>query len=124
MDSFSSASKLAFLVFGPMLDVKLVFMYSAVFRRKFLVVLSISLFLLVALLCEPWANVIGRLSNKPVPSTVSIIPDNVLPAEPAPAPAPAPEVPATPSPAPVPVTPPASSSSSNSPSTNPAEAKP
>nr|WP_082408711.1 permease [Verrucomicrobium spinosum] len=71
MDSFSNAAKLAFLVFGPMLDVKLVFMYSSVFRRKFLVGLCAAIFLLVALLCEPWAKWVGKLSNKPVPTAVS-----------------------------------------------------
>jgi uncharacterized membrane protein YraQ (UPF0718 family) len=50
-----SAAKLAFLVFGPMLDVKLVFMYASVFRRKFMIWLCIALFLLVALLSKPWA---------------------------------------------------------------------
>ncbi|WP_038158609.1 permease [Verrucomicrobium sp. BvORR106] len=71
MDSFSNAAKLAFLVFGPMLDVKLVFMYSSVFRRKFMVGLCVAIFLLVALLCEPWAKWVGKLSNKPPATAVS-----------------------------------------------------
>jgi uncharacterized membrane protein YraQ (UPF0718 family) len=52
-----SAAKLAFLVFGPMLDVKLVFMYASIFRRKFLIGLCIALFLLVALLSKPWERI-------------------------------------------------------------------
>jgi uncharacterized membrane protein YraQ (UPF0718 family) len=52
-----SAAKLAFLVFGPMLDVKLVFMYASIFRRKFLIGLSVALFLLVALLSKPWERI-------------------------------------------------------------------
>lgn len=50
-----SAAKLAFLVFGPMLDVKLVFMYASVFRRKFMIWLCVALFVIVALLSKPWA---------------------------------------------------------------------
>ncbi len=64
MDSFSTAAKLAFLVFGPMLDVKLVFMYSSIFRRKFVVTLALALFVLVGLLCEPWSIFIESLSDK------------------------------------------------------------
>lgn len=63
MDSFSGAAKLAFLVFGPMLDVKLVFMYSSIFRRKFVISLSIALFILVGVLCEPWSTFIQWFSK-------------------------------------------------------------
>jgi uncharacterized membrane protein YraQ (UPF0718 family) len=59
MASFSSAAKLSFLVFGPMLDVKLVFMYSALFRRKFVVGLSVAMFTLVAGLAVPWVKLIN-----------------------------------------------------------------
>jgi len=48
------AGKLAFLVFGPMLDVKLVFMYLAVFRRNFVIGLSLTLFVAVGTLCYFW----------------------------------------------------------------------
>jgi hypothetical protein len=48
---FSRAAKLAFLVLGPMLDVKLLFMYATLFQKKFLIRLVIGLFLLVALSC-------------------------------------------------------------------------
>lgn len=63
MGVFSNASKLAFLVFGPMMDIKLVFMYSAVFRRRFVLVLSVVLFVLVGLLCEPWITLVSLLKN-------------------------------------------------------------
>ncbi len=66
-----SAAKLAFLVFGPMLDVKLVFMYASVFRRKFLVVLCLALFLLVALLSKPFAMLFNFPDpNKPAAAAV------------------------------------------------------
>ena len=34
MQAFSWVSELAFLVFGPMFDLKLMFMYSTVFRPR------------------------------------------------------------------------------------------
>lgn len=45
--AFSSASKLAFLVFGPMVDLKLVFIYGLVFRKRFIVLLVLLLALLI-----------------------------------------------------------------------------
>ena len=48
---FPTISKLAFLVFGPMVDLKLIFIYSSVFRKRFIFGLVIGLFLLVGLLC-------------------------------------------------------------------------
>jgi uncharacterized membrane protein YraQ (UPF0718 family) len=61
----ASAAKLAFLVFGPMLDVKLVFMYASVFRRKFLIWLCVALFLLVGLLSKPWGMLFHFPTTKP-----------------------------------------------------------
>jgi len=61
MAAFSSAAKLAFLVFGPMLDVKLVFMYSAIFRRKFVIWLCAVMFILVAGLAKPWTLLIDKV---------------------------------------------------------------
>ena len=55
MATFSTGAKLAFLVLGPMLDVKLIFMYSSVFRRRFVIGLAITLFVLVGLLSVLWA---------------------------------------------------------------------
>ena len=56
MDKFSAAAKLAFLVFGPMMDVKLIFMYSSVFRRRVVISLLLGLFALVGLLSVPWVS--------------------------------------------------------------------
>lgn len=58
-DSFVAASftafpfeaKLAFLVFGAMFDVKLFWLYGLIFKRRFVVLLSLGLFLAVAFLC-------------------------------------------------------------------------
>jgi uncharacterized membrane protein YraQ (UPF0718 family) len=49
--SFPAVAKLAFLVFGPMMDLKLAFIYSAVFTRKFVAALAIGLFVMIGLLC-------------------------------------------------------------------------
>lgn len=49
--AFSSAAKLAFLVFGPMMDLKLVFIYGLVFRKRFIACLVVLLFVLVWLAC-------------------------------------------------------------------------
>jgi len=49
--AFPFAAKLAFLVFGPMMDLKLLFVYSSVFRPRFVVGLLIGLFVLIGLIC-------------------------------------------------------------------------
>jgi uncharacterized membrane protein YraQ (UPF0718 family) len=49
--AFPAVAKLAFLVFGPMMDLKLVFIYSAVFTPRFVASLAIGLFVIIGLLC-------------------------------------------------------------------------
>ncbi|GAB4166193.1 MAG: permease [Terrimicrobiaceae bacterium] len=49
--AFPATAKLAFLVFGPMFDLKLIFIYSSVFRKRYVVGLAIGLFVLVGLIC-------------------------------------------------------------------------
>jgi uncharacterized protein len=44
---FTWGAKLAFLVFGPMLDVKLIFLYQTVLRKKFILILSVALFIVI-----------------------------------------------------------------------------
>jgi uncharacterized membrane protein YraQ (UPF0718 family) len=44
LDKFSWGAKLAFLTFGPMMDVKLMFLYQTVLRKKFIVWLLVGLF--------------------------------------------------------------------------------
>ena len=54
---FTWGAKLAFLVFGPMLDVKLLFLYQTVLRKKFILYLSASIFIviwLVAIAVQKW----------------------------------------------------------------------
>jgi len=49
--AFPGVAKLAFLVFGPMMDLKLLFIYSAVFTKRFVLGLAVGLFILIGLLC-------------------------------------------------------------------------
>jgi uncharacterized membrane protein YraQ (UPF0718 family) len=49
--AFPAVAKLAFLVFGPMMDLKLAFIYSAIFTRRFVAALAIGLFVIIGLLC-------------------------------------------------------------------------
>ncbi len=51
LTTFPMAAKLAFLVFGPMLDFKLLFLYGAAFSRRFILLLAIGLFVVIGLLC-------------------------------------------------------------------------
>jgi uncharacterized protein len=53
---FSPAANLAFLLFGPVFDLKLFWLYGLVFKRKFVVVLGIGLFILIAVLCMLWGS--------------------------------------------------------------------
>jgi uncharacterized membrane protein YraQ (UPF0718 family) len=67
MAAFSMAARLAFLVFGPMMDIKLLFMYSGVFKRKVVFGLLIGLFALVGVLSVPWMNLVEKLKVKDAP---------------------------------------------------------
>lgn len=48
--SFPAVAKLGFLVFGPMIDLKLVFIYSSVFKKRFVVGMTLGIFVLVGLI--------------------------------------------------------------------------
>jgi uncharacterized membrane protein YraQ (UPF0718 family) len=63
MASFSFAAKLAFLVYGPMMDIKLMFMYSGVFKRRIVVGMVVGLMLVVGLLSGPWSQFIQSLAK-------------------------------------------------------------
>jgi uncharacterized membrane protein YraQ (UPF0718 family) len=49
--TFPSAARMAFMIFGPMFDLKLIFIYSSLFRKRFVVALGVALFFLVGLIC-------------------------------------------------------------------------
>ena len=49
--AFPFAAKLAFLLFGPMFDVKLFWLYGLVFKRRAVGVLALGLFIVIGLIC-------------------------------------------------------------------------
>jgi len=51
LTTFPMAAKLAFLVFGPMLDFKLLFLYGAAFSKRFILLLALGLFVVIGLIC-------------------------------------------------------------------------
>lgn len=63
MASFSFAAKLAFLVYGPMMDIKLMFMYSGVFKRRIVIGMVFGLLIVVGALSGPWSQLIQSLAN-------------------------------------------------------------
>jgi uncharacterized membrane protein YraQ (UPF0718 family) len=56
---FPHAAMLAFMLFGPVFDTKLFFLYGVVFRRWFVLSLGIGLFIVIALIC----NHLGLILN-------------------------------------------------------------
>ncbi len=48
---FSPQAKLAFLLFGPVFDLKLFWLYGLIFKRRFVVMMALGLFVAIALLC-------------------------------------------------------------------------
>jgi uncharacterized membrane protein YraQ (UPF0718 family) len=55
---FSWGAKLAFLTFGPMMDVKLIFLYQTVLRRRFIVLLAIGLFVGIGAISIYWQDLL------------------------------------------------------------------
>jgi uncharacterized membrane protein YraQ (UPF0718 family) len=49
--TFPFAAKLAFLLFGPVYDVKLFWLYALVFKRRWVVALGLALFITIAFIC-------------------------------------------------------------------------
>jgi uncharacterized membrane protein YraQ (UPF0718 family) len=49
--AFAPSAKLAFLVFGPMFDIKLFWLYGLIFRRRAVVALGALIFIIVLCLC-------------------------------------------------------------------------
>lgn len=48
---FSPQAKLAFLLFGPVFDLKLFWLYGLIFKRRFVVMMALGLFIGIAVLC-------------------------------------------------------------------------
>ncbi|RYD23476.1 MAG: hypothetical protein EOP88_03995 [Verrucomicrobiaceae bacterium] len=58
LDKFSWGAKLAFLTFGPMMDVKLLFLYQTVLKKRFIVFLALGLFLAIGGISIFWQQLI------------------------------------------------------------------
>jgi uncharacterized protein len=50
--SFPMFARMAFLVFGPMFDLKLFFLYSVLFKKRFVIGLGIGLFIFIGIICS------------------------------------------------------------------------
>jgi uncharacterized membrane protein YraQ (UPF0718 family) len=48
---FPPQAKLAFLLFGPLFDLKLFWLYGIIFKRRFVTLLALGLFVVIAVLC-------------------------------------------------------------------------
>ena len=55
---FGHGSRLAFLVFGPMMDIKLLFLYSTVLKRRFIIALAIGLFFAIGIAAIYWQSLL------------------------------------------------------------------
>jgi len=62
LDKFTWGAKLAFLTFGPMMDVKLIFLYQTVLKRRFIILLALGLFITIGLACVAWQSGIAALN--------------------------------------------------------------
>jgi uncharacterized protein len=69
---FSAASNLAFLLFGPVFDLKLFWLYGLIFRRKFVILLGLGLFILIAILCMLWGSA-DFIPKRPTPVIGTIL---------------------------------------------------
>jgi hypothetical protein len=49
--SFPIPARMAFLIFGPMFDFKLLFLYSALLKKRTVLALGVGLFIIVGVLC-------------------------------------------------------------------------
>jgi uncharacterized protein len=58
LDKFSWGAKLAFLTFGPMMDVKLLFLYQTVLRKRFILLLALALFVSIGGISIFWQQLI------------------------------------------------------------------
>lgn len=64
---FSYGAKLAFMVFGPMMDVKLLFLYQTVLKRRVILLMALGLFLVTGAAAIGWQAAVSSFS--PVSAT-------------------------------------------------------
>jgi len=65
--AFPFAAKLAFLLFGPVFDLKLIWLYGILFKRRFVALLSIGLFIVIALVSWRVDAVLREKTLRPMP---------------------------------------------------------
>ena len=58
LHKFSWGAKLAFLTFGPMMDVKLIFLYQTVMRRRFIFFLAVGIFIAIGGISIAWQHIL------------------------------------------------------------------
>jgi uncharacterized membrane protein YraQ (UPF0718 family) len=63
LDKFTYGAKLAFLTFGPMFDVKLLFLYQTVLKKRFILWLGLGLFVAIGAAAIAWQAVIFSLAT-------------------------------------------------------------
>ena len=57
--TFPFGAKLAFLTLGAMLDLKLIFLYQLVFRKRFIALLAVGLVVVIGLICVRLSGIFG-----------------------------------------------------------------
>ena len=72
---FSTASKLGFLVFGPMFDLKLFWLYGLIFKRRFVFVMAAMLFAIIAFICWRMSDIerLGKRAESNSPAAQSAL---------------------------------------------------
>jgi hypothetical protein len=67
------------MLFGPVFDLKLFWLYGLVFRRRFVVLMAIGLFALIAFICWLWAGMESGAGRPGVPlGTLICLPGQTL----------------------------------------------
>lgn len=66
--AFPPSAKLAFMVLGPVLDLKLFWLYGLVFRKRFVFILAAALFAVVLFLCWQASHVIDPVAGMVTPT--------------------------------------------------------
>lgn len=55
-----NAARLAFLAYGPMMDVKLIFLYQTIMKPRFVLALGLGLFFFIGLAAVGWTSLMGH----------------------------------------------------------------
>ena len=63
--TFPRSAKLAFLLFGPVFDLKLFWLYGLLFKRRFVILLPMCLFIVIAFICYQIASVLDYVPHLP-----------------------------------------------------------